>query len=79
MSQNAENQTELLRPAQALSEATGETFSRAFLIAIKEGLARIGDVRKAKAEELVQIGNRCAASLKAAPADHDSVLYDARG
>jgi antitoxin VapB len=67
--------------ARKIAEQTGETMTRAVTEALRERLSRLNNSRKSKstAEELLAIGRRCAATLKAKPMDHDALLYDERG
>lgn len=67
--------------ARTLASATGETMTEAVRVALKERIARERRRRgaKASAEELLEIGRRCAAGLKGPPIDHADLLYDERG
>lgn len=67
--------------AQDLAAATGETMTRAVTEALRERLERVRRQRHsaALAAELLDIGRRCARSLKARPVDHATLLYDERG
>jgi antitoxin VapB len=67
--------------AAELARETGETMTRAVMIALRERLARVKRDQKPKitAAELLAIGHRCAATLKRAPIDHAVLLYDDQG
>ena len=66
--------------AQALAEETGETMTRAVIEALRERLERVQRGRRiASAEELLAIGQRCAAGLTGTAMPHDELLYDERG
>ncbi|MHB8414931.1 MAG: type II toxin-antitoxin system VapB family antitoxin [Thermoplasmataceae archaeon] len=67
--------------AQELAQATGETMTRAVTEALRERLERVRRQRRpaALATELLDIGRRCARTLKAKPVDHATLLYDERG
>ena len=67
--------------AAKLAKETGETLTRAVKEALRERLARVQRRRKAgaTATELLEIGRRCAATLKRKPAAHAALLYDDRG
>ena len=67
--------------AQALAKETGETMTRAVNQALRERLQRVRGQRRqrATATELLAIGKRCTATLRAAPIDHAALLYDDRG
>jgi len=69
------------RLARKLAEQTGETMTRAVTEALRERLARLTRAEKpdTKADDLLAIGRRCAATLKGKPVDHGSILYDERG
>jgi len=68
------------RLAEAISEATGETITRAVTESLRERYARIMSSRsKASVEELLAIADRAAAHLKGSYADHAEYLYDDRG
>ncbi len=80
MSLNIKNpETEEL--AHILARETGETVTRAVTVALRERYDRLRKVKKgrASAEELLDIGKRCATTLKHPPIDHDRLLYDERG
>lgn len=55
--------------------------TRAVTVALKERYARLQKVKKgrASAKELLEIGQRCAATLHHVPIDHGALLYDERG
>jgi antitoxin VapB len=67
--------------ARKIAEQTGETMTRAVTEALRERLARLNSSRRSKstAEDLLAIGRRCAANLKAKPLDHAALLYDEHG
>lgn len=68
------------RLAQAISHATGESMTRVVTEALRERWSKI-ERRKGRAsvEELLQIADRAAASVKGPYADHADLLYDANG
>jgi antitoxin VapB len=67
--------------ARSLAKQTGETLTGAVKEALRERLARVQRSRKAgsTAHDLMEIGRRCAATLKARPKNHAALLYDDRG
>jgi len=67
--------------ARRIAQQTGESMTRAVTEALRERLSRLNNSRKSKgtAEDLLAIGRRCAATLKAKPVDHAALLYDERG
>ncbi len=69
--------------ARDLARLTGETMTGAITVALRERLARERRQRNldARIEELLAIGQRCAASLEPGPSavDHGDLLYDDRG
>lgn len=66
--------------AKALARETGETMTRAVREALRERLERARRRGpEATAAELLEIGRRCASTLKGAPVDHGTLLYDERG
>jgi antitoxin VapB len=67
--------------ARKLADHTGETMTRAVTEALRERLARVSRAHRPEtaAQELLAIGRRCAATLKAKPVDHGALLYDDRG
>ncbi len=68
--------------ATELASLTGETLTRAVTEALRERLERIRkQQQKATAQELVEIGRRCASRLKTpmSSLDHGDFLYDERG
>ena len=68
------------RLAQAIAQETGETMTRAVREALRERLERARRRGpEATAAELLKIGRRCASTLKGAPVDHGTLLYDKRG
>ena len=82
MSLNIKNE-ETCRLAGELARLTGETMTGAITVALRERLER--EKRrldaKARTEELVAIGRRCAALMGPGPSavDHGDFLYDERG
>ncbi len=82
MSLNIKNE-ETCRLASELAELTGETKTGAITVALRERLLREKRERsvKARTEELLAIGRRCAALLGDGPSaeDHGDLLYDERG
>ena len=75
------NDPEALRLAQALSEATGESLAQALTIAIKERMTRV-QLARPSGDELLAIGDRCAAYRLATPAESfktSTLLYDQHG
>lgn len=69
------------RLAKALQRETGETMTHAVTQALRERLEWVQRKGQSKliAGELLAIGRRCASTLKAAPVDHGTLLYDERG
>lgn len=65
--------------AQELAQATGETMTRAVTEALRERLVRVRRRPAALADELLDIGKRCASALKGKPVNHADLLYDERG
>jgi antitoxin VapB len=67
--------------AETLARETGETMTQAVTQALRERLERVRRQRRpdARADELLEIGRRCAKALKGKPIDHGSLLYDDRG
>lgn len=68
--------------ANELAALTGETMTRVVTVALSERLERIRKIkRKATVEEMVQIGQRCAAQINApvSSLDHGDFLYGERG
>jgi antitoxin VapB len=67
--------------AKALQRETGETMTHAVTQALRERPERFQRKGQSKltASELLAIGRRCASTLKAAPVDHGTLLYDERG
>lgn len=67
--------------ARRLAAVTGESMTAAVRAALEERLARETRRRqgKVRAEELLEIGRRCAARMKGRAVDHGAVLYDKRG
>ena len=68
------------RLAEAISEATGETMTRAVTEALRERYERIQSRRgKATVEELLAIADRAAAHVKRPYINHSELLYDENG
>jgi antitoxin VapB len=68
------------RLARAVSEATGESMTRAVVVSLQERLERVQPKKKkATVEELLAIADRFAAHAKGAPVDHGEWLYDEYG
>jgi antitoxin VapB len=67
--------------ARALAQETGETITQAVTEALRERLERVRRRRKpeATAADLLEIGRRCARTLKGPALDHATLLYDERG
>ncbi len=65
--------------AQELAQATGETMTHAVTEALRERLVRVRRRPAALADELLDIGKRCASVLKGKPVNHADLLYDERG
>jgi antitoxin VapB len=66
---------EAYRLARELSERTGESMTKAVVVALRERLDRVkGSERRGLAERLLAIGRDCAAHL---PKDFRSFDYDA--
>ena len=69
--------------ARDLARLTGETMTGAITVALRERLAREKRRRdvNARIEELLAIGQRCAASLEPGPSaiEHGDLLYDGQG
>jgi antitoxin VapB len=68
--------------ATELANLTGETLTKAVTEALRERLVRIRKQKqKATAQELLEIGRRCASRLKTpmSSLDHGDFLYDERG
>ena len=69
--------------ARDLARLTGETMTGAITVALRERLARERRRRdlNRRIEELLAIGQRCAASLEPGPSatEHGNLLYDDRG
>ena len=82
MSLNIKNE-KTCRLATELAKLTGETKTGAITVALRERLERVQRERsvEARTEELLVIGERCAAMLGEGPwaADHGDFLYDERG
>jgi antitoxin VapB len=72
---------EAYKLAKALQRETGETMTHAVTQALRERLERVQRKGQSKltASELLAIGRRCSSTLKAAPVDHGTLLYDERG
>lgn len=66
--------------ARRLTQETGETLTLAVIEALRERLDRLERVRRAaSAEELLDIGRRCAEGLQGRAVAHGAMLYDDRG
>lgn len=66
--------------AQSLAEETGETMTLAVIEALRERLERVRRGRRiASADELLAIGQRCAARLTGTAMTHGELLHDERG
>lgn len=74
---------EAKRLARQLAELTGESLDEVVTVALRERLARLQVRQRARAsvEELLAIGRRCRAQLRAPvdSQDHGEMLYDERG
>ena len=66
--------------ADDLAQLTGETVTGAITVALKERLEREREV-EARAQELLEIGRRCAQLLNDGPSaeEHGKLLYDDQG
>jgi antitoxin VapB len=69
------------RLAATLAKETGETMTRAVTEALRERLARVRRRQRGQAtlHDLLDIGRKCARTLKRKPVDHADLLYDDRG
>ncbi len=68
------------RLAQAIARETGETMTRAVTQALRERHERLQKIKgKASAQEIMAIGQACAALLTTKPMDHAELLYDEFG
>jgi antitoxin VapB len=68
------------RLAEAISEVTGETLTRAVTEALRERYERLRKrPGKATVEELLAIAGRAAAHVKRPYLDHAELLYDEHG
>lgn len=66
--------------AQAIARETGESMTRAVTEALRERLERLQRKRcLASVDEILAIGQRCAAGLAGPPIDHADFLYDGHG
>jgi antitoxin VapB len=66
--------------AEAISQVTGESLTRAVTQALRERYERLQTRRgKATVEELLAIADRAAIHGKGRPVDHAEYLYDERG
>lgn len=65
----------------ALARETGETVTRAVSVALRERYDRLQKMKKGRASalELLERGQRCAATLKHPRSIMDPYLYDERG
>jgi antitoxin VapB len=73
--------SEAHKVAKALARETGETMTHAVTEALRQRQERVRRRRKpqATAADLLEIGRRCASTLKRPPVDHATLLYDERG
>ena len=68
------------RLARAIARETGETMTRAVIEALRERHQRLQQNRgRATAEEILAIGQACAALLTETPLEHGELLYDEAG
>jgi antitoxin VapB len=68
------------RLAAAISQATGETLTRAVTEALRERYERLQNRRgRATVEELLAIAKRASSQIKGPYLDHAQFLYDERG
>ena len=70
---------EAYRLARELSERTGESMTKAIVVALQERLSRLQRGSESEfVERLLAIGRDCAAHLseEARSIDHDALLYD---
>ena len=68
------------RLAAAISQATGETLTRAVTEALRERYERLQNRRgKATVEELLAIAKRASSQVKRPYLDHAEFLYDEHG
>jgi antitoxin VapB len=68
------------RLAEAISQATGETLTRAVTEALRERFERIQNRRaKATVEELLAIAKRASSQVRGPYLDHAEFLYDEHG
>lgn len=66
--------------ARELARETGETMTKAMKLALRQRLEQVKrNKSRATAEELMEIGRRCAKRLRGKPVDHDELLYDEYG
>ena len=68
--------------ARQVAEATGESLTRAVVVALRERLERVRHRKqRSLADELMEIGRRCAADIRepATSQDHDELFYDEQG
>jgi len=73
---------EAYRLARELSERTGESMTKAVVLALRERLARLERGSESEfVERLLAIGRDCAAHLteEARSIDHDALLYNEQG
>ena len=72
---------EAFKLARQIAEQTGETLTRVVTEALRQRLSRLPKVRNCEvmAPDLLEIGRRCAATLKKNPIDHAALLYDEHG
>ncbi len=67
--------------ARQLSEETGETLTRAVTESLRMRLEQVRQQRNSRTmeQDLLRIGERCAATLIAKRIDHGQLLYDEAG
>lgn len=69
--------------AKKLAAETGESMTRAVVVALRERLERVDRLSKREglAERLLEIGRRCASDMKPpfSSLDHGDLLYDEQG
>ena len=68
------------RLARAIARETGETMTRAVTQALRERHERLQKNKgRASVQEIMAIGQACAALLNEKPVDHGELLYDEFG
>jgi len=71
---------EVYELAKTISRETGESMTKIVKDALREKLAALKSRRsKASVEELMEIANRFASTIKKPVIDHAELLYDERG